>query len=144
MKKVIGIILGLIIVLLITTNSMYVEWTEVYIMIGGLSAISVVYNLFSKEEHTYGHILGSSALVGFFLSIAYSWMDLIIDHYKIIKGVPDGRFLTLSETISEFSNDLIIVALIVMCSVTLISFVITVVYLNFFGKSIKLFHWKKF
>lgn len=134
MKKIIGIIFVLTIVLLFKTNSMYVEWTEVYIMIGGLSAISVVYNLFSKEKHTYGHVLGSSVLIGFFLSVGYSLMDLVIDHYKIIKGVPDGRFLTLGETISEFSDDLFIVALIVMSSVTLISFIITVMYSKIFRK----------
>ena len=136
MKKVIGIIFGLTIVLLLATNSMYVEWEEIYIMIGSLSAISIVYNLLSKERPSYGHILGSSILIGFFLSLAFSLLDLVLDHYKVIKGVPDGRFLTLGETISEFSDDLFIVALIVMCSVTLISYIVTVIYSKLFRKKV--------
>jgi ABC-type Fe3+-siderophore transport system permease subunit len=136
MKK--GIVIGMIfvftIVLLFVTKSAYVEWTEVYIIIGSLSAISIVYNLFSKERRTYTQILGGSALIGFFFSIAFSLMDLVSDHYKVIKGVPDGRFLTLDETVSEFSDDLVIVVLIVMCSVTLISFVGTTIYSKFFRR----------
>lgn len=139
MRKVIGIIFGLTIVLLFTTNSMYVEWEEIYIMIVCLSAISIVYNLFSEERHSYGHILGSSALIGFLLSLGFSLVDLVLDHYKVIKGVPDGRFLTLGETISEFSDDLFIVALIVMCSVTLISSIGTVIYSKLFRKKHKNF-----
>lgn len=127
MKKVIGIILGLTFVLLLVTNSSYVEWDEVYIMIGCLSAISIVYNLFSEERHSYSHILGSSALIGFFLSLALSLIDLALDHYVGIKGVPFGRALTLGEKISEFTDDLFIVALIVTGSVTLISSIAIVI-----------------
>jgi len=136
MKKVIDIIFGLLIVLLVVTNSMYVDWKEIYIMIGCLSAISIIYNLFSEERHSYGHVLVSSALIGLFLSIAFSWLDLILDHYQIIKRVPDGRFLTLGETISEFSDDLFIIALIVMLSVTIISFIVAVIYSKMFGKKV--------
>jgi len=90
----------------------------------------------SEERHSYVHVLVSSALIGLFLSIAFSWLDLILDHYQVIKGVPDGRFLTLGETLSEFSDDLFIIALIVMFSVTIISFIVTVIYSKMFGKKV--------
>lgn len=135
-KQVIGIIFGILIVLLFVTKSMYVDWVEIYIMIGCLSAVSIVYNLLPEERHSYGHVLVSSAIIGFFFSIVFSFLDLIFDHYKVIKGVADGRHLTLNETISEFSDDLIILALIVMFSVTLISYFVTIINSRFFRKQI--------
>jgi hypothetical protein len=134
MKKVIVVILALTSILLLVTNSMYVEWAEVCIIIGSISIISIIYNLFLKTNQKYSQIIISSALIGFILSCIFSLIDLVADHYKVIQGVPDGRFLTLSETISEFSDDLFIIALIVMCAVTLISFVGTSIYSKFFRK----------
>jgi hypothetical protein len=108
MKKsiAIGTIFIFTMFLLFITNSAYVEWAEICIIIVSLSAISIAYNMISKETHKYTQILCSSALIGFFSSILLSFIDLASDHYKVIKGVPDGRFLTLGETISEFSDDL--------------------------------------
>ncbi len=134
MKKVIGAILVLTIILLFVTNSMYVEWSEIYIIIGSISIISIIYNLSLKTNQKYSQIIRSSALIGFLLSGMFSLIDLVVDHYKVIQGVPDGSFLTLSETISEFSDDLFLIVLIVMCSVTLISFIGTTVYSKFFRK----------
>ena len=131
MKKLIGIIFVMTITLLFITNSMYVEWTEIYIIIGSISVISVVYNLFLNHEKTYSKILSSSALIGFLLSLVFSLIDLGLDHYKVIQGVPDGRVLTFGETISEFSDDLFVIVLIAICSVTLISFIVTTVYSKF-------------
>lgn len=131
MKKVIGAIIVLTSILLYTTYSMYIEWIEVFIIIGSISIISIIYNLFLRTERKYSQIISSSALIGFFLSCIFSLIDLVVDHYKVIQGVPDGRFLTLSETIIEFSDDLLIIVLIVVCSVTLISFVGTTVYSKF-------------
>ena len=134
MKKVIGAILVLTIILLFVTNSMYVEWSEIYIIIGSISIISIIYNLSLKTNQKYSQIIRSSALIGFLLSGMFSLIDLVVDHYKVIQGVPDGSFLTLRETISEFSDDLFLIVLIVMCSVTLISFIGTTVYSKFFRK----------
>lgn len=136
MKKVMGLICVLTIILLFITNSVYVEWTEIYIIIGCISAISIVYNLLSKGKHTYGHIIGSSALIGFFSSIVFSLIDLVLDYYKVIKGIADGRFLTLNETIAEFSDDLVIIIFIVMLSVTLIASFITLIYSKLFRKQL--------
>lgn len=134
MKKITGAIFVLTSILLLVTNSTYVEWTEVYIIICSISIISIIYNLFLKSNQKYSQIIFSSALIGFLLSWIFSLIDIVADHYKVIQGVPDGRFLTLRETIAEFSDDLFIIALIVMCAVTFISFVGTTIYSKFFRK----------
>ncbi len=134
MKKAIGAIFVLTIILLFVTNSMYVDWAEIGIIIGSISIISITYNLFLKTNQKYNQIIRSSALIGLLLSCMFSLIDLVVDHYKIIQGVPDGRFLTLGETISEFSNELLLIVPIVMCSATLISFVGTAIYSKFFRK----------
>jgi hypothetical protein len=109
------------------TISPYVEWIEVFIIIGSISIISIIYNLFLKDNQKIGKVIISSAIIGFLFSYIFSLFDLVVDHYKVIQGVPDGRFLTLSETISEFSDDLLIIALIVMVAVTLITYASTTI-----------------
>lgn len=134
MKKIIIATLALTSILLLLTISQYVEWIEVFIIIGSISIISIIYNLFLKTNQKYSQIMFRSAFIGFLLSYIFSLFDLVVDHYKVIQGVPDGRFLTLSETISEFSDDLFIIALIVMVAVTLITFVSTIIYSKSVGK----------
>ena len=134
MKKLIGAVFILTSILLYITNSLYVELGELFIMIGSISIISIIYNLFLRTNQKYGQVLGSSAFMGLTFSIVFSLIDLVVDHYKIIQGVPDGRFLTLSETIDEFSDDLFILVIIVMISVTLISFIGTTTYSKLFRK----------
>jgi prepilin signal peptidase PulO-like enzyme (type II secretory pathway) len=135
MKKLIGVVFALTLILLFITNSGYVELIEVCIIVGSISIISVIYNLFLKEKRKYVQIIGNSAFLGISLALVFSLIDLAVDHYKLIQGVPDGRFLTLGETISEFSDDLTIIVLIVMCSVALISFITTTLYWKFFRKT---------
>lgn len=134
MKKLIGAVFILTSILLYITNSSYVELGEVFIMIGSISIISIIYNLFLRTNRKYSQVLGSSALMGLSFSIVFSLIDLVVDHYKIMPGVPDGRFLTLSETLAEFSDDLFILVIIVMISVTLISFISTTIYSKIFRK----------
>jgi hypothetical protein len=134
MKKVIIATLVLTSILLLITISQYVEWIEIFIIIGSISIISIIYNLFLKTNQKYSQMIIGSAFIGFLFSYIFSLFDLVIDHYKVIQGVPDGRFLTLSETISEFSDDLFIIALIVMTAVTLITFVSTIIYSKSVGK----------
>ena len=134
MKKLIGAVFILTIFLLYITSSAYVELGELFIIIGSISMILIIYNLFLRTNGKYGEVLGSSALMGFSFSIVFSFIDIVVDHYKIIQGVPDGRFLTLSETIAEFSDDLFILVIIVMISVTLISFIATTIYSKLFRK----------
>ena len=134
MKKLIGAEFILTSILLYITNSSYVVLGEVFIMIGSISIISIIYNLFLRTNRKYSQVLGSSALMGLSFSIVFSLIDLVVDHYKIMQGVPDGRFLTLSETLAEFSDDLFILVIIVMISVTLISFISTTIYSKIFRK----------
>lgn len=131
MKKIIGSILILTSILLFITNSMYVEWDEIFIIIGSASVISIIYNLFLRTNRKYSNLIISSAFIGLFLSSMFSIIDLFIDHYRVIQGIPDGRFLALSETLLEFSDDLLILVLIVTCSVTLASIIGTTIYLKF-------------
>lgn len=134
MKKAIIATLVLTSILLLITISPYVEWIEVFIIIGSISIISIIYNVFIKTNQEYSQMVISSALIGFLFSYVFSLFDLVVDHYKVIQGVPDGRFLTLSETVSEFSDDLFIIALIVMVAVTLITFASTIIYSKSKGK----------
>lgn len=134
MKKLIGAVFILTSILLYITNLSYVVLGEVFIMIGSISIISIIYNLFLRTNRKYSQVLGSSALMGLSFSIVFSLIDLVVDHYKIMQGVPDGRFLTLSETLAEFSDDLFILVIIVMISVTLISFISTTIYSKIFRK----------
>jgi hypothetical protein len=134
MKKVIIATLALTSILLLITISPYVEWIEVFIIVGSISIISIIYNLFLKTDQKYSQIMFSSAFIGFLFSYVFSIFDLVVDHYKVIQGVPDGRFFTLSETISEFSDDLFIIALIVMVAVSLITLASTTIYSKSVGK----------
>jgi ABC-type Fe3+-siderophore transport system permease subunit len=127
MKKIIIATLVLTGILLLITILPYIEWIEVFIIIGSLSIISIIYNLFFKDNQKIGKVIISSAIIGFLFSYIFSLFDLVVDHHKVIQGVPDGRFLTLSETISEFSDDLFIIALIVMVAVTLITYASTTI-----------------
>lgn len=127
MRKYIIATLVLTGILLLITISPYVEWIEVFIIIGSISIISNIYNLFLKDNQKIGKVIISSAITGFLFSYIFSIFDLVVDHHKVIQGVPDGRFLTLSETISEFSDDLLIIALIVMVAVTLITYASTTI-----------------
>lgn len=132
MKKLIGAVFILTSILLYITNSLYVEMEELFIIIGSISIISIIYNLFLRTNRKYVQVLGSSALMGLSFSIVFSLIDLVLDHYKFIQGVTDGRFLTLSETLVEFSDDLFILIFVVMISVTLISFISTTIYSKLF------------
>jgi len=135
MKKAISFIFVLTLVALFTTHSMYVEWAEIFIIIGSLSAISITYNLFSKDKGKFVHILGSSTFIGFFISWVFSLIDILADYYLGVKGIQDGRALTLSEIIMEFLDDLLIISFITMCPVILITLVFTVLYSKFYKKS---------
>ncbi|PKM67345.1 MAG: hypothetical protein CVU94_06585 [Firmicutes bacterium HGW-Firmicutes-19] len=134
MKKIIIATLILTVILLLITISPYVERIEVFMIIGSISIISIIYNLFLKTNQKIGQVIISSAFIGFLFSYIFSLFDLVVDHYKVIQGVPDGRFFTLSETLSEFSDDLFIIALLVMIAVTLITFASTTIISKSVGK----------
>lgn len=124
MKKIIGSIVVLTMVLLFITKSLYVEWTELFIIIGSLSVITITFNLFLKQEIGYSAILGISAFIGFLFCWVFGLIDLIVDHfmYYLPTGSEDGMALTLGMKINEFSDDLLVASFISMISVLTISF----------------------
>lgn len=56
--------------------------------------------------------------------------DLVVDHFKMIRGVPDGRFLTLGETFLEFLDDLTIIVPMMVISVVVASWIVRFVYMK--------------
>lgn len=127
MKKTIGLIAVITLILLCVTKSLYVEWVELFILIISLSVISVILNLFSKRQRKISSFLGSSAIIGFLLCLVFGLVDLIADHfiYYLPTGNEDGRALSLGFKIQEYSDDLFIGSVITMISVILISFLLT-------------------
>lgn len=71
MKKLIGAVFILTSILLYITNLSYVVLGEVFIMIGSISIISIIYNLFLRTNRKYSQVLGSSALMGLSFSIVF-------------------------------------------------------------------------
>jgi hypothetical protein len=124
MKKIIGSIVVLTIILLFATKSLYVEWTELFIIIVSLSTITITFNLFLKQEIGYSANVGISAFLGFLFCWVFGLIDLIVDHfmYYLPTGNEDGMALTLGMKIDEFSDDLFVASFISMISVLTISF----------------------
>lgn len=120
MKKIIGLFVVLTTILLFVTKSLYVERTELFIIIGSLSVISIIFN---KQQSRFSVILGSSAIIGFLFCLVLGLIDLIADHtmYFLPTGNEDGMPLTLGMKINEYSDDLFVASLISMISVITIS-----------------------
>jgi hypothetical protein len=129
MKKIIGLIVVLTTVLLFVTKSLYVEGTELFIIIGSLSVITIMFNLFLKQEIRYSAIAGISAFIGFLFFWVFGLIDLIVDHfmYYLPTGNEDGMALTLGMKIDEFSDDLFVASFISMISVLMISFLASLI-----------------
>jgi hypothetical protein len=119
-KKIIGLIVVITTILLFVTKSLYVEWAELFIIIGSLSVISIIFN---KQQIRFSVILGSSAIIGFLFCLVFGLIDLIADHfmYFLPTGNEDGMPLTLGMKINEYSDDLFVASLISMISVLTIS-----------------------
>ncbi|KRE96666.1 hypothetical protein ASG89_30845 [Paenibacillus sp. Soil766] len=125
MKKITVLIAGVTMILLFVTKSLYVEWTELIIIIGSLSSLSIRYNLFSKRQRGVSYILGSSALFGFLFYWVLSLIDLIVDHfmYDLPTGNEDGQPLSLGNKIQEYNDDLFVGSVLSLLSVIVITFV---------------------
>ena len=133
MKKIISILVVLTVILLILTKSLYVEWTELFIIMGSLSTISVMFNLISKQQRSFRFILGSSAFIGFLFCWVYGFIDLTVDHfmYYLPSGNEDGQTLSLGFKIQEYSDDLFVGSVITMMSVMFVSFFSTTFLRNY-------------
>ncbi len=129
MKKILGSIVALTMVLLLVTKSLYVEWNEFFIIIGSLSVISIIFNVYVKQEIKYSAIVGISAFIGFLFFWVFGLFDLILDHfmYYLPKGNEDGMALTLGMKIDEFSDDLFVASSISMISVLIISLLVSLI-----------------
>ena len=130
MKKIIALIVVITTILLFVTKSLYVEWIELFIIIGSLSVISAIFYLFFKRHRRISSFLGSSAIIGFLFCWVFGLIDLIIDHfmYYLPTGYEDGRALSLSFKVQEYSDDLFVGSVITMISVILISFLLTTLF----------------
>ncbi len=120
---------------LFLTDSMYVEINEFLIIATTLTILStVIVQSFVKGKNIPGI---SSSLVGYivstFIASALFWVlsiiDIVIDYFVLASSSekPDGRVLTLKETLQEFSNDLFIlnIMIIVIILTSIISTVFT-------------------
>lgn len=127
MKKIISLQVVFTVILLLLTKSLYVEWIELFIIIGSLSAISVTFLSFSKQQRSFGLIVRSSAFIGFLFCWVFGFIDLTADHYMyyLPSGTEDGQPLSLGFKIKEYSDDLFIGSVITMISVMLLSFLST-------------------
>lgn len=129
MKKMIALIVVMTILFLSVTKSLYVEWTELYIIIGSLSVMAVWVNLFSKPLGGSLFILTRSAMIGFLFCWVFGLFDLFADHflYFLPSGKEDGRALSLGFKIQEYSDDLLVGSVITMVSVIVTSWVFTTI-----------------
>ncbi|MGG3739181.1 hypothetical protein [Aeribacillus pallidus] len=125
MKKwFVGLMLVILVFCLTITKSLYVEWGELFIIIGALSLVSVI---FLKNENKNLKLLGTSAIIGFIFFWIFGVADLIIDHYLYFlpNGMEDGTPLTLGLKLEEYSDDLFIGSIISTSIVLVVTFVLT-------------------
>jgi hypothetical protein len=134
MKKVIGMIVILTIIILTLTSSEVVQLTDAIIIAVSTSIISIIYNVKNNNRKLVS-IIGSSALLGVSLSCIFYILVMAVDYYIKIQGVPDGRFLTWSETFLELADDLTFVIFFSTCLVTIVSFIVTTIYSKFYRKA---------
>jgi hypothetical protein len=134
-KKIIGLIVVLTTILLFVTKSLYIEWAELFFIIGSLSVISIIFN---KQQSRFSVILGSSSIIGFLFCLVFGLIDLIADHfvYFLPTGNEDGMPLTLGMKINEYSDDLFVASLISMIVVLTISILSSLI-LKFTSKNHK-------
>jgi hypothetical protein len=124
LKKLISLVALLTLILLFVTKSLYVEWPEIFIIIGSLSVISIIYNLYQRKP---SDILRNSAIIGFLIFWIFGSLDLIIDHflYFLPTGNEDGKPLTLGMKIEEYNDDLFFASIISLFTVVIISILVS-------------------
>jgi hypothetical protein len=125
-NKMIGLIVSITIILLFVTKSIYVDGAELFIIIGSLAVISIIFN---NQQSRFSVILGRSAAIGFLFCWIFGLIDLLADHfmYFLPTGNEDGMPLTLGMKINEYNDDLFVASLISMISVLIISFLASLI-----------------
>lgn len=125
MKKwFIGLVLVIQLLLLTFTKSLYVEWGEIFIIIGALSLVSVIS---LRNDNRTVKLFGITTIIGFIFFWIFGVADLIIDHYMYFlpSGMEDGAPLTLSFKLEEYSDDLFVGSIISLVVVLVVTFVLT-------------------
>lgn len=125
MKKIIiTMFITLIVLFLVLTNSQYVENDELFLIMGALTIVSVVYN-FNKNRENNAKIIMSSAIFSFYLCWLFSIVDIIIDHFTPPKEIEDGVPATIVFKIVEYSDDMLVNNLVCMSFVVIITLITT-------------------
>ncbi|MGM0881449.1 MAG: hypothetical protein ACQEXQ_10490 [Bacillota bacterium] len=126
MKKVIGLLAAFTMIMLVITKSLYVEWTELLIIIVSLSVSSIAFNVYSKHQKKYLSVLISSTMTGYLMFWILAFIDLAADHfiYFLPTGNEDGKALLLTEKIQEYSDDLFIGSVISTLTVLILSSIV--------------------
>lgn len=96
------LILLFLMLALFLTHSMYVEWLELILIVIATTAFSVIMTQSDAPNGDTIMWLIKTAMIGFIGILVFTSADLVLDHYYVIQGVPDGKFLTLNETFGEF------------------------------------------
>jgi hypothetical protein len=128
MKRwVLGLVIGLLLLLLMTTKSLYVEWGELFIIIGALSLTSVIY---LKNKKDTGKLFVTSAVIGFVFFQVFGMVDLMIDHYLYFlpNGTEDGAPLSLGFKMEEYSDDMFVGSVISMLIVVAVTFILSKIF----------------
>ncbi|MFD1737485.1 hypothetical protein ACFSCX_13065 [Bacillus salitolerans] len=134
-KALIGITTIILMILLSFTKSLYVEWNELIIVIISITIGSLSYH-YSTHKLESSHLLGISAVSGFFFCVLLGIIDITIDHflYFLPSGNEDGDPLSLRFKIEEYNDDLFIESLISFLCVPILSFIASKT-ISFFTKN---------
>lgn len=126
MKKGIGLLAAFTMIMLFITKSLYVEWTELLIIIVFLSISSMAFHVYFNHRKKYNSVLICSTMIGFLLFWILALIDLAADHfiYFLPTGNEDGRALLLTEKMQEYSDDLFIGSAISTFTVLIISSIV--------------------
>lgn len=124
LKKLILTTFTMLLVLLVLTKSLYVEYDELFLILVALMVFTTAYN-FSRNRENNVKILLNTAISSYFLGWLLCIADIIIDHFTLPKGQEDGVPMTIGFTIDEFSDDMSLANLVCMFIVVITTFITT-------------------
>lgn len=123
-RKIILPTFTILLVLLVLTKSLYVQYNELFLIIGALIILTTTYNFVNIREKNV-KILLHTAIISYFSCWLLCIADIIIDHYSLSKGQEDGVPMTIGFKIDEFSEDMLLANLVCMLIVIIITFITT-------------------
>lgn len=124
-KLLIGGTAGLLILALVLTQSVYVEWNELMLIILGTAILAALFN-FTEDKQNRSMALSLRAAAGFAFGWLFCTADLFIDHLIYFQpgGNEDAAFLTLAFKLNMFSDSLFQISIISMAAVFVLSYII--------------------